>query len=74
MTHISRVDVSLDNIQDGDVAGGFARNGGNHPVLRLQQTSHNIKDCRPSYRLRLGGYENQRQNHVENIPCQSDHL
>ena len=35
MAHVGRVDVSLDDVEDGDVAGGFAGRRRYHAVFRL---------------------------------------
>ena len=47
------VNVTLDDVQDGDVAGRLARAGRNHAVLGLQQSAHHVEHCRTSDGLGL---------------------
>lgn len=42
--YIRRVCFSLNYVEDTDVAAGFAGVDGNHAVLRLQQTAHDIQN------------------------------
>ena len=42
VAHVGRVDVSLDNVEDGDVARGLARRRRYHAVFRLEQTTHDV--------------------------------
>ena len=35
-TYVGGVDVTLNNVENRDVACGFARYGGNHPVFGLK--------------------------------------
>jgi hypothetical protein len=35
-TYVGGVDVTLNNVENRDVACGLARYGGNHPVFRLK--------------------------------------
>ena len=51
--YVCRVDVALNDVQDGDVAGRLARAGRNHAVLGLQQAAHHVEHCRTSDGLGL---------------------
>ena len=53
-THVRRVDVALDDVEDGDVARGLARRRRDHPVLGLQQPAHHVEHGRAPDRLSLG--------------------
>ena len=54
--HLSGVNLSLDDVENGDVAvvhllvGG----GGHHHVLGLQEASHHVENCRLANRRVLG--------------------
>jgi hypothetical protein len=49
-TYICRIDVALDYIEDGDVTRGFARSRRHHPVIRLQESAHDVQHCRTTNR------------------------
>ena len=42
VAHVGRVDVSLDDVEDGNVARGLARRRRYHAVFRLEQTTHDV--------------------------------
>src|SRR3954465_10315342 len=44
MAYIRGIGFALDDVEDGDVAALLAWICRNHPILRLQQPSHNIQD------------------------------
>ena len=41
--HLSWVGLSLDDVENTNVAAGFTGSGGDHSILWLQQSSHDIK-------------------------------
>ena len=43
-THVGRIYIALDDIKDGDIAGGFTRRRGDHTIFRLEKTPHNVKN------------------------------
>jgi hypothetical protein len=45
LVDICWVDFSLNYVEDGDVAALLAWCGGDHAVLRLKETSHNVENC-----------------------------
>ena len=53
VTNIRWIYISLDNIQNGNIASSFARSRGDHAIFRLEQPSHNIKYCSSSNGFRL---------------------
>lgn len=42
--HVCRVDLALDDVEDGDVAGLLRGVGGDHAVLGLEEAAHNVED------------------------------
>ena len=51
--HISRVNLALDDVQNGDIAALLARNRRHHAVFGLEEAPHHVKDSRLADRLRL---------------------
>ena len=45
--YVGRVNVTLDNVEDRNVARRLAWYGGNHPVFGLQETAHHVQHSRP---------------------------
>lgn len=43
--YVCRIGFALDDIEDANVAAGFAGDNRNHAVLGLQQTAHDVQDC-----------------------------
>jgi len=56
VTNVCRIHISLDDIQNGNIASSFARSRGNHAIFRLEQPSHNIKYCSSSNGFRLNHF------------------
>ena len=52
-THIGRVHVTLDDVEDRDIARGFTGCRGDHAVLGLEETPHDVEDCCLAYGLGL---------------------
>lgn len=53
LMHVGGVDFALDDVEDGDVAALLPRYRRDHPVLRLQQSPHDVQyGCLP-HRLGL---------------------
>ena len=52
-TDLRRIGLALYNVQDADIATCFALCRGHHTILGLQQSPHDIKYRRLSYRLCL---------------------
>lgn len=55
LVDVGRVDVALDDVEDGDVARRLARRRRDHAVLGLQEAAHDVEDGRAPDGLRLGG-------------------
>ena len=53
VSYVSRIYISLDDVQDRDVTSCFARGGRDHAILGLQKTAHHVKDCGSSDGLSL---------------------
>lgn len=53
LVHVGRIDFTLDDIEDGDVTTLLAWDRGDHSVLRLQQSPHDVQHCSLSHRLCL---------------------
>ena len=51
--YVGGIDVTLNNVQDRDVACRLARYGRNHPVFGLQKTAHHVQHSRTPDRLGL---------------------
>ena len=51
--YVGGVDVTLNNVENRDVACRLARYGRDHPVFGLQKTSHHIQHGRTPDRLGL---------------------
>ena len=51
--YVGGVDVTLNNVENRDVACRLARHRGNHPVFGLQKTTHHIQHGRTPDRLGL---------------------
>ena len=47
-TYISRINIPLNNVQDGDIASRLARGCGYHSIFRLEEASHDIQHCCPA--------------------------
>lgn len=43
-THFSGISLSLDDVQDADIAARFTRRGRDHAILWLQKSSHDVED------------------------------
>lgn len=43
--YVRRIGLALDDVQHGDVTGGFAGREGDHAVLWLEEAAHDIEDC-----------------------------
>ena len=54
LVDVGRVDVALDDVEDGDVARRLARRRRDHAVLGLQEAAHDVEDGRAPDGLRLG--------------------
>jgi hypothetical protein len=52
-TYIGRVHVTLDDVEDGDIARGFTRRHGDHTVLGLEEAPHDVQYCCFADGLRL---------------------
>lgn len=46
LVHICRIHLSLDDVQDGDIAALLAGHCRDHPILGLEKSSHDIQDGR----------------------------
>ncbi len=53
LVHIGGIDLSLDYVEDGNIAALLARHRRYHAVLWLQQPPHDVQDCRFAHRLGL---------------------
>ena len=53
LVHIRRVDLTLYDIEDGNIAALLARYGRHHAVLWLQQPPHDVQHRRLAHRLGL---------------------
>lgn len=53
--HVGWVDLALDDVEDGDVAGFLGGVGGDHAVLGLEETAHDVEDG--GFADGLGGFE-----------------
>lgn len=51
--YVGGIDVTLNNVENRDVACRLARYGGNHPVFGLQETPHHVQHGRTPDRLGL---------------------
>lgn len=53
--HVGWVDLALDDVEDGDVAGLLGGVGGDHAVLGLEEAAHDVEDG--GFADCLGGFE-----------------
>ena len=51
MTHVCRIGLALDDVEDGDVAAALARVRRDHAVLGLQQAAHDVEHSCLAHRL-----------------------
>lgn len=53
LVHVCRVNLTLDDVENGDVAAFLARLRRHHAVLGLQQTAHHVQHRRLAHSLGL---------------------
>lgn len=51
--NICGIRLALDNIEDTDVAARLARRDGDHAILGLEESAHDVQDGSFTHRLRL---------------------
>lgn len=52
-TYIGRISLSLDDVEDRDIATLLRGRSRDHPIFGLQETTHHIQHGRLSHRFRL---------------------